>query len=69
MGLFEKVFGQNTEKKKEYSRAMATFKLLTPYAPAFTSWDGAIYEAIQCRAAINTRAIHASKLHINISFP
>lgn len=69
MGLFEKVFGQNTEKKKEYSRAMATFKLLTPYAPAFTSWDGAIYEAIQCRAAINTRAIHASKLHINIDGP
>ena len=69
MGLFEKVFGKDTEKKREYSRALATFKLLTPYAPAFTSWDGAIYEAIQCRSAINTRAIHASKLHLNIDGP
>lgn len=69
MGLFEKVFGNNTEKKREYSRAMATFKLLTPYAPAFTSWDGAIYEAIQCRAAINARATHVAKLRVAIDGP
>lgn len=60
MGLFEMIFGK-TAKHRE---AMQTFQTLTAYAPAFTSWNGAIYEAELVRSAIDARARHISKLGI-----
>ena len=69
MGLFEKVFGDRTEKKQEYVKVINEFKLLTPYQPVFTSWNGAIYESALVRAAINAKAVHVSKLRVQISGP
>lgn len=58
MGLFEKLFPRQTSRRQveEY------FKTLTAYRPAFTSWNGAIYESELVRAAIDTRARHISKM-------
>ncbi len=60
MGLFEKIFG-NFAKVKD---AMQTFQTLTAYAPAFTSWNGTIYEAALVRAAIDAKARHVSKMGV-----
>ncbi len=60
MGLFEKIFGTYAKVKD----AMQTFQTLTAYAPAFTSWNGAIYEAALVRAAIDAKARHVSKMGV-----
>ena len=64
MGLFEKLFS-----KKEAQAAHelnTTFTGLTLYRPAFTSWDGRLYESELVRAAIDARARAAAKLKITI---
>lgn len=38
--------------------------MLTGYAPAFTSFDGGVYEAALCRSAIHTFATQAAKLNL-----
>lgn len=58
MGLFEKIFGRFGQTKK----AMNTFQTLTAYAPAFSTWKGAIYEAEMVRAAVDAKARHIGKL-------
>lgn len=63
MGLFEKIFPRAAAAR----RAEGYFKTLTAYRPAFTSWNGAIYESELVRAAIDTRARHISKLAVAIS--
>ena len=62
MGLFDKIFG----KWKQKTRADSIFKTLTAYSPVFTSWGGEIYESELVRAAINARAVHISKLKVEI---
>lgn len=68
MGLFDRVF--RPEKAKESERALREaqgfFAALTAYRPAFTSWDGAIYEHDLVRSAIDARARHISKLKIEL---
>lgn len=61
MGLFEKIFGKRPEPKGDFE---GTFKLLNGYTPRFTSWGGGVYESELIRAAINARATHISKLHV-----
>lgn len=63
MGLFDFLFGgrPSVDRKVE-----STFKMLNGYTPRFTSYEGGIYESELIRAAINVRAIHASKLGITI---
>ena len=63
MGLFEKIFPRYAAAKE----AQGYFKTLTAYRPAFTSWNGAIYESEMVRAAIDTRARHISKLSISFT--
>ena len=63
MGLFDKIFGYRKERQGAYQ----TFKMLTGYAPVFTSWGGEIYESELVRAAIAARARHISKLEIAIT--
>lgn len=63
MGLFEKIFPRVAAAR----RADGYFKTLTAYTPAFTSWNGAIYESELVRAAIDTRARHISKLSISFA--
>lgn len=58
MGLLQKLFPGRTAAVKQ---AASFFETLN-YAPAFTSWRGAIYEQEQVRAAISALARHSSKL-------
>lgn len=60
MGLFEKIF----KYRQDLRQAGTVFKTLTGYTPAFTSWNGKIYESLLVRAAIHARATHVSKLRI-----
>lgn len=63
LGLFEKIFKYH----KDLSSAGTVFKTLTGYAPAFTSWNGKIYESLLVRSAIHARATHISKLRITFT--
>lgn len=60
MSLFEKIFGNRPREKTDYQ----LFKMLNGYDPKFTSFGGGIYESELVRSAINTRATHISKLHV-----
>lgn len=62
MGLFEKLF----PKKHEDIRVGQYFKLLNGYTPAFTTWDGQLYESELVRSAIDARSRHISKLSVRI---
>ena len=59
MGLFD-IFLKNRPKVNE--EKLQTFKMFNGYEPSFTTWGGEIYESELVRAAINARAVHASKL-------
>ena len=66
MSLLDKIFRPDKAKKSEEAleQARAFFQTLTAYAPVFTNWGGAIYEAENVRAAIDARARHMSKLKV-----
>lgn len=60
MSIFTKLFPRQ-------SVDMATdgyLNMITGYRPQFTSFDGGVYEAALCRAAIHTFATQASKLRL-----
>jgi hypothetical protein len=58
MGLFESIF-----RKPQQQRATGQyFQTLTGYTPAFTSFEGGVYEADLTRAAIHTFAKQCAKL-------
>lgn len=59
MGLFESIFKR---PDKALEAVNGYFKTLTAYQPAFTTFEGGVYEAMQTRAAIHAFAIHVSKL-------
>ena len=63
MGLFEKIFPRYAAARQ----AQGYFKTLTAYRPAFTSWNGAIYESGLVRSAIDARARHVSKLTVSVN--
>ena len=64
MSLFDKIFRPDKAKEMEkaLTEAKSYFKTLTAYRPAFTNWNGAIYESLVVRSAIDARARHISKL-------
>ena len=62
MGLFEKIF----KRPQPHGDPEGYFKTLTAYIPAFTSWNGAIYESELVRAAVHARATHISKLQLTV---
>ena len=64
MGLFDKIFGRAPKPQGDFQ---GFFKMLTGYAPRFTSWSGGVYESELIRAAINARATHISKLHVELT--
>ena len=61
MGFFEFLFKNRPAPRGEYQ---GFFKLLDGYTPHFTTWGGGLYEMELVRAAINARATHVSKLHV-----
>ena len=68
MGLLDSIFrpDKNRQEQEALKNAKATFKTLTAYRPAFTTWRGAIYESDLVRAAIDARARHISKLKVEV---
>ena len=63
MGLFDFIFKNRQEPKGVYH---GEFKMLNGYTPRFTSWSGGLYESELIRAAINVRALHISKLKVEL---
>ena len=61
--MFGAIFGKPREPKKTLD---GFFKTLTAYQPAFTTWDGQLYESELIRAAVDTVARHISKLAIDV---
>ena len=66
MGLFDSIFRPDKakESQKALTEAQGFYKTLTAYRPAFTTWNGAIYESLIIRASIDARARHISKLKV-----
>ena len=66
MGLFNSIFRPDKakESQKALKDAKGFFTTLTAYKPAFTTWNGAIYESLIIRASIDARARHISKLKV-----
>lgn len=62
MALFDFLF----RRPRQVERA-GYWKTLSAYTPAFTSWDGQMYESDLCRAAIDALARHTAKLEITIN--
>lgn len=65
MGLLDKILGKNAEKEKVVE-AGQTFKMISAYEPVFRDWRGEIYESLICKAAIDAKARHVSKLKVEI---
>lgn len=63
MSLFDSLFKKAPKPKGSYD---GMFKLLNGYVPQFTTYSGGVYESELIRAAINARAVHISKLKIEI---
>ena len=63
-GIFEKIFGRREQPAA--LKAAQTFKLLEGYTPAFTSWNGSVFESELIRAALDAHGRHASKLKVNV---
>ena len=63
-GIFEKIFGR--KEQPAALKAAQTFKLLEGYTPAFTSWNGSVFESELIRAALDAHGRHASKLKVNV---
>lgn len=66
MGLFNDIFRPTKakESQKALKEAKGFFTTLTAYRPAFTTWNGAIYESLIIRSSIDARARHISKLKV-----
>lgn len=61
MSLFDKIFGNRPKPKGTYE---GDFRLLEGNRPIFHRWGGSVYESELVRSAINARATHISKLHV-----
>ena len=62
-GIFEKIFGRREQPAA--LKTAQTFKLLEGYTPAFTTWQGSIYESELIRASLDTWGRNAAKLKPN----
>lgn len=62
MGFFEKIFGKKAEQQAADKQAFEYFRMLTGYTPAFTTWDGALYESDLIRASLDAYGRHCRKL-------
>lgn len=64
ISLFDKIFGSRKERELTPD---GFFQTLNAYVPAFTNWNGSIYESELVRSAINAKAEHISKMSVRIS--
>ena len=65
MGLFDKLFSKKEAQAAQ--DATTVYSGLTLYRPAFTSWNGKLYESELVRAAIDARARAAAKLKVTVN--
>lgn len=63
MGFFDRFLKNRPKPQGKYE---GEFKMFNGYMPRFTSWNGHMYESELCRSAINARAIHISKLKLDV---
>lgn len=63
MGLFDFLFKKAPKPVGQYH---GDFKMLNGYTPHFTTYGGGVYESQLIRSAINARAVHISKLKVEI---
>lgn len=63
MGLFDFIFKNRPKPKGEYK---GEFKMLNGYTPRFSTYTGGVYESQLIRSAINARAVHVSKLKVEV---
>lgn len=63
MGLFDSLFKKAPKPVGVYH---GDFKMLNGYTPHFTTYNGSIYESQMIRSAINARAVHVSKLKVEV---
>ena len=64
MGMLEKIFGRREQPAA--LKAAKTFAMLEGYKPAFTTWNGSIYESELIRASLDAWGRHAAKLTPNM---
>ena len=64
MGMLEKIFGRR-EQPAALKNAQI-FRMLEGYTPAWTTWNGCIYESELIRACLDAWGRHAAKLKPNI---
>lgn len=62
MGLFSKFFPKQDSAAAQEAQSAAYFQTLTGYTPAFTTYEGGLYEMELTRAIIRTFARHCGKL-------
>ena len=63
MGMIEKIFGRREQPAA--MKTAQTFQLLEGYTPAFTTWQGSIYESELIRASLDAWGRNAAKLKPN----
>lgn len=63
MSLFDALFKKTPKPVGQYH---GDFKMLNGYTPRFTTYTGGVYESQLIRAAINARAVHISKLKVEV---
>lgn len=62
MGVFEKIFGRKPSEPTTGGRRW--YELINGYTPAWTTWNGELYENELVSASIEARAQHISKAEI-----
>lgn len=64
MGMFERIFGKR-EQPAGLKNAQI-FRMMEGYTPAWTTWQGSIYESELIRASLDAWGRHAGKLKPNL---
>ena len=64
MGMIEKIFGRR--EQPDGLKNAQKFRLLEGYSPAFTTWNGCVYESELIRASLDAWGRHSAKLKPNI---
>ena len=64
MNMLEKIFGR--KEQPAGLKSAQKFQLLEGYTPAFTTWNGCVYESELIRASLDAWGRHAAKLKPNI---
>ena len=65
MGMLEMIFGKREQPAKLKNAQI--FRMLEGYTPAWTTWNGSVYESELIRASLDAWGRHAGKLKPNLT--